>query len=212
MIKRISFLVFSLLLVFSGLATPVLAEEEPPMIFDTGKGYLGGCCLTDKTTWTLDEDLEIKLFQIWYNWDANEREVGFTVKKDGEEFLTGTATRSGCDIYQKNWCNGDLKVDKVFPKGNYELTVDKRKQCSIPDGNGTIRLYGNKTDKSIGKESTATPGTTETPALTPSTQIQPATTLPATTLQKCPTLRCYPIIGVLVLFNIITLFFLFRKR
>ncbi|HPD45160.1 MAG TPA: hypothetical protein PK131_03205, partial [Candidatus Woesebacteria bacterium] len=93
MIKKISFLVFSLLLGFASLTTSVLAEDQPPMIFDTGKGYLGGCGLTDKTTWTLDEDLEIKLFQIWYNWDANEKEVGITVKKDGEEFLTGTATR-----------------------------------------------------------------------------------------------------------------------
>ncbi|MBP8591072.1 hypothetical protein KBI33_01225 [Candidatus Shapirobacteria bacterium] len=206
MIKKISLLVFSLLLGFAGLTTSVLAEEEPAMIFDTGKGYLGGCGLTDKTTWTLDEDLEIKLFQIWYNWDANEKEVGITVKKDGEEFLTGTATRSGCDIYQKNWCNGDLKMDKIFPKGNYELTVDKKKQCAIPDGNGTIRLYGEKLG-AVENEPTITAAPTTTPTIVSSLPAQSATAP-----QKCSAGWCYPVLGILVFSNLITLFLFFRKK
>lgn len=207
MIKKISFLVFSLLLGFASLTTSVLAEDQPPMIFDTGKGYLGGCGLTDKTTWTLDEDLEIKLFQIWYNWDANEKEVGITVKKDGEEFLTGTATRSGCDVYQKNWCNGDLKVDKIFPKGDYELTVDKKRQCAIPDGNGTIRLYGTKTNASISEESTITTAPTATPTLVSSPMARSATTP-----QKCSCGWCYPAVGLLVISNFLALVFIFRKK
>jgi hypothetical protein len=194
MIKKISFLVFSLLLGFASLTTYVLAEDQPAMIFDTGKGYLGGCGLTDKTTWTLDEDLEIKLFQIWYNWDANEKEVGITVKKDGEEFLTGTAMRSGCDVYQKNWCNGDLKIDKIFPKGNYELIVDKKKQCAIPDGNGTIRLYGEKLG-AVESEPTITVIPTEITPTAVVTQIS-LPIQPVVASQKCSSGWCYPVLGI----------------
>lgn len=140
-----SFLLTLFSLIFfliSSLFTPALAVETPALLYDSSDHYLGACSLTDKTTWVLEEDLNVSLFQIWYNWEVGETEVTFTLNKDGQEFLSGKVTRTNCDAYQKNWCNGDLGVNKVFPKGSYELKVAQAKQCAIPSGNGTVRLYG----------------------------------------------------------------------
>lgn len=139
-------ILFLLVLIFYFGISPVGAQELPPQIFDTSNHYLGGCGFTAKTTWELAESLQVEVFQIWYRWEEGEQEVGFVLNKDGEEFLTGKVMRSQCDPYQKSWCNGDLKVEKVFGPGEYELTVENARVCAIPDGNGTVRLYGTKAE------------------------------------------------------------------
>jgi len=212
MIKKIIQLIF-LFCLFVWMAAkdfnPVLAQESLTLIYDTSNHYLGTCGLTDKTTWTLEKDLEVKLFQIWYNWDAGETQVGFTLKKDGQAFLAGIATRSQCDPYQKSWCNGDLKVEKTFTEGTYELKVDKRKQCAIPNGNGTVRLYGLET-----ASLTPQPTITIIPTIISAAATTVPTILPSQPpmIQKCSCQWCYPAAGFLVLSNLLTLVFLLRKK
>lgn len=123
------------------------AEEVPVLLFDSSNHYLGACQQTSESTWTLDKDLNVILFQIWYNWLANETELDFTVTKDGQEFLSGTATRTTCDTYQKNWCNADLVVNIPFPAGTYTTKVSNPRQCLVPGGTGAVRLYGPKVEE-----------------------------------------------------------------
>ena len=132
----------SLMLLSLPSSKPIYAADE--MIYDTSDHYLGGCGKTDTTTWTLEEDLSVTTFQIWYYWQSGEGPVGFTLKKDGGDFATGKLTRAQCDPYQTSWCNGDLVINKTFPKGSYVLKLDNKSQCAIPSGNGTVRLYGSK--------------------------------------------------------------------
>ncbi|MDP2873817.1 MAG: hypothetical protein Q8N84_00760 [bacterium] len=123
------------------------AEEVPVLLFDSSNHYLGACQQTDASEWILDKDLPVTLFQIWYNWLPSETELEFTVTKDGEDFLSGTATRTACDTYQKNWCNADFVANLTFPKGTYTTKVDNARQCLVPTGTGVVRLYGSNVEE-----------------------------------------------------------------
>lgn len=134
----------------------IQAQTTDTLIFDSSNHYLGACGYTDTTTFTLDKELDVSLFQVWYYWNSGEGPLAFTVKKDGADFLSGELTRSSCDPYQTSWCNGDLRVNKPFPTGSYEVKVANARKCAIPGGNGTVRLYS---------LATATPTSTNTPTI-----------------------------------------------
>src|SRR4030067_2346007 len=135
--KFILFVFVTLLLIF----TAKISTAAETMIFDSTDNYLGGCQLTNKSEWELKEDLDVAKFQLWYNWDAGETSVPVTVNKDGDEFAKFDVTRSQCDPYQKQWCNGDYIINKLFSKGKYTTEIPKTKQCLKPGGTGTVRLY-----------------------------------------------------------------------
>lgn len=118
------------------------SAAAPVQIFDSSNHYLGACSLTSESVWTLEKDLEVTTFQIWYSWNAGETEVGFTITKDGERFAEGAATRSACDPYQKQWCNGDYAMNRTFPAGTYTVKVAENRVCLVPGGTGATRLYG----------------------------------------------------------------------
>jgi hypothetical protein len=136
--KILMFLTIMFVLAFSGKAAAL-----DPMVFDSTDNYLGGCQLTDTSTWTLTEDLNVTTFQIWYNWAQGETTLPITVTKDGGEFATFTATRGACDPYQATWCNADYALNKVMPKGTYATKIENKKQCLKPGSTGTVKLYGN---------------------------------------------------------------------
>ncbi len=121
------------------VTTPAATQK---LIYDTTSNYIGACSLTDSAAWTLDKDMQVTMVQFWYSWQANETELAFTIYKDGQEFLKGTAKRTNCDTYQKNWCNADYNISKVFPAGSYTSKVGKVSQCLQPGKTGTVRLYG----------------------------------------------------------------------
>jgi hypothetical protein len=118
------------------------------MILDTTGGYLGACQHTDTASWRLDKALQVSLLQAWYNWASGESSITYTLKKDGADFASGTMVRADCDPYQGNWCNGNYKIEKEFPPGNYELKVSSAKMCLEPGGTGAVRIYGKETGAS----------------------------------------------------------------
>ncbi|MFA5746576.1 MAG: cohesin domain-containing protein [Candidatus Paceibacterota bacterium] len=126
----------------SSAAAPAAAQK---LIYDTTSNYIGACSLTDSAAWTFDKDMQVSMVQFWYNWQAGETDLDFTIYKDGQEFIKGTAKRTGCDTYQKNWCNADYNVSKVFPAGSYTSKVSKASQCLQPGKTGTVRFYGTDT-------------------------------------------------------------------
>ena len=119
-----------------------LPPAAQQLIYDTTSNYIGACSLTDSAAWTFDKEMQVSMIQFWYNWQAGETELDFTIYKDGQEFVRGTAKRTGCDTYQKNWCNADYNINKVFPAGAYTSKVSKASQCLQPGKTGTVRFYG----------------------------------------------------------------------
>lgn len=199
------------LLVYIFTAGQAAAQESEVQIFDSTDHYLGACQQTDKAEWTLDKDLEVTTFQIWYNWLADEKEFDFVLNKDGDEFIAGTVTRTTCDTYQKNWCNGDLKVDRTFPAGEYSLTIDNPRMCLKPGGTGAIRLYGpapEPTGEAVVTNSEPIP-TTE-PAMTVAPTVM-------TTAGTCPesTTGCaawlLPALGASGILNLVLIILVLKK-
>ena len=121
------------------------AAAASQMILDTTNNYLGGCALTDTSTWTSDSDMQVARLQVWYSWNTGETTVAYTLKKDGADFSSGTFTRAECDPYQAQWCNGNFDINREFPAGNYELKVANARMCLKPGATGTVRLYGTVT-------------------------------------------------------------------
>lgn len=133
---KIILVAFASVFVFAGTAS-ALGEQ----LFDSTDAYTGACQLTNESTWTLDKDLNVGVFEMWYKWDEGETTLPITISKDGQEFATITATRASCDTYQKTWCNADYAINKMFPKGTYTTKIFNAKQCLKPGGTGAIRLY-----------------------------------------------------------------------
>jgi len=140
--KKIIMLVFffAFLLVVSG---QVKAAET--LVFDSTDHYLGGCQLTDKSEWELKEDLNITKFEVWYNWEQGESTLPVKLFYNGEKLAEFEATRSQCDPYQKQWCNADYEINKLFRKGKYTTEIPNKRQCLKPGGTGAIRLYTDDT-------------------------------------------------------------------
>ena len=203
--------IFVVIFVFMalGLSRSVLtqAQTTDTLIYDTSNHYLGECGYTDTTTFTLDKDLDVSLFQVWYMWNSGEGPLAFTVKKDEVEFLSGDLTRSSCDPYQTAWCNGDLRVNKVFPIGSYEVKVANSRKCAVPSGNGAVRLY---TAQAV----------TPTGIVTPTTYItqQPTVTVvPTVTDTECEVEKdginiIYPVAVISGLLNIGFLILIVKRR
>lgn len=140
--KKIVFAIGLALLVL----VPVAAHGQTnaateTLVFDSSDTYLGACSYTATSTWTLDQELTVSKFQIWYYWQANETELPVTVTKDGAAFATFTATRGSCDPYQASWCNADYAINKALPAGTYSTTIPTAYQCLKPGGTGVVRLY-----------------------------------------------------------------------
>lgn len=154
--KKIMTLVFFFvfLLIVAGQAK---AAEK--MVFDSTDNYLGGCLMTDKSEWKLKKDINVTKFEIWYSWDQGESKLPVKVFLNGEKFAEFEATRSQCDPYQKQWCNADFQINKLFPAGKYTTEIPNKRQCLKPNGTGTVRLIA---DDSAGKKAeppTAVPTT-----------------------------------------------------
>ena len=142
------------------------AGASDVLILDTSNHYTGGCGQTDTSKWTLNSDTQVTVFEVWHNWNSGEQTITFSIKKDGTDFASGTLYRAACDTYQKNWCNADLRINKVFPKGSYIATIPSARMCKDNNGNGVVRLYG---PNAVTQTTTATPTTQPNNAGTSST-------------------------------------------
>jgi hypothetical protein len=163
--KKLIFLLFLIVLLFY----PGNAFAADVLLFDSTNNYLGACQLTDKSEWNLDKELNVSLFQVWYNWDSNETDLPVIVLYEGKEFASFTAKRTNCDTYQKQWCNADFQIGKTFPKGKYETKIPTKKQCLKPGGTGAIRLFGADSSTSQETLATNTPTITQVPTPKPTT-------------------------------------------
>jgi hypothetical protein len=198
--KKIT-IIFLLVLALFVVKSAAIAAEV--MVFDSTNNYLGGCQLTNKSEWELDKDLNISKFQLWYNWDQNETDLPVTIFYEKEKFAEITATRSACDPYQKQWCNADFAINKLFPKGKYSTQIASAKQCLKPGGTGTVRLY---TEEEV-NPTEVTPTKEQKPVeIQPTSVVQPSK--PAIT---CSCLK--PVgIGILVTFIVTSLLFLLLRK
>jgi hypothetical protein len=138
MLRRLSLLIL-FLAAFFAIAPLVKATEV--QFFDSTNNYLGACQLTNKSEWELTEDAQVTKFEVWYSWNQGETTLPVKLFFDGEKFAEFEATRAACDPYQKQWCNADYQITKLFPKGKYTTEIPNSRQCLKPGGTGAIRLY-----------------------------------------------------------------------
>jgi len=171
------FLFLFAILIFA--SSPTKAADT--LVFDSTDNYLGACQLTDKSEWTLTNDINVTTFQVWYNWNQGEVSIPVKLYKDGVIFAEFNAGRNGCDPYQRQWCNADFAINKVLPKGKYTTQIPNARQCLKPNGTGAIRLYSSETIAQVESlvAPIATPSSTviATPSPTPVTN-QPITPIP----------------------------------
>lgn len=151
--KKIILAVAFLLWLFAAVKTVYAVDT---LVFDSTNHYLGGCQLTDKSEWELQEDLNVTKFQLWYSWSQGETKLPVSIFRNGEKFAEIETTRAECDPYQKQWCNASFMINKLFPKGNYSTEIPNKRQCLKPGGTGTVLLYGNK-ETTIIREPSPTP-------------------------------------------------------
>ena len=175
-------IVVSVFLFFLLLINVNQIQAAEKLIFDSTNNYLGGCQLTDKSEWELNEDLNVSKFQIWYQWNANETSLPVKVFLDGKEFAEFDAVRSACDPYQKQWCNADYAINKLFPKGKYTTQIPDSRQCLKPGGTGTIRLYDE--DAIVTQQPTA--AVTKQTETKENTQVKPTTIISSKQPTTCP--------------------------
>jgi hypothetical protein len=153
--KKIISLVFFFAFLLAVVGQTKAAET---MVFDSTDNYLGACLLTDKSEWELKEDINVTKFEVWYSWDQGESTLPVKLFLNGEKFAEFEATRSQCDPYQKQWCNADFQINKLFPAGKYSTEIPNKRQCLKPGGTGAIRLFAE--DSAVKKEEPAAEATT----------------------------------------------------
>ena len=130
-------------------------DSSLTMIYDNTENYLGGCGKTDSTSFTLTKDMGVVLMQIWYTWGSSEKNVSFTLTKDGSAFASGVFTKT--TECQWTWCNGNYTINKTFSKGStYTVTLGNANMCQDPKSRGSVRLFG------VVKSSAETSGKTDT--------------------------------------------------
>lgn len=142
--KAIVAVVFLLTIVFTGQV-----KAADVLYFDSTDHYLGACQLTNKSDWELKDDTSVSIFEIWYSWNQGETTLPVKLFFNGEKFAEFEATRGSCDPYQKQWCNADYQINKLFPKGKYSTEIPNARQCLKPGGTGAVRLYVN--DSAVSK-------------------------------------------------------------
>jgi len=150
--KIIAFFTIIFLATLLFLAPPQISAADK-LVFDSTDNYLGACQLTNKSEWTLLEDIEVSTFQIWYSWNQDETVLPVKVYKDNTLFAEFDAIRSSCDTYQKQWCNADYAINKTFPKGTYSTLIPNIRQCLEPGGTGAVRLYVNDVETAVAESS-----------------------------------------------------------
>ena len=208
MVKNITTL-FILLAFFILGASQGLAAEV--MFFDSTNNYLGACQLTNKSEWELKEDENVTKFEVWYSWNQGEINLPVKLFLNGEKFAEFEAVRSSCDPYQKQWCNADFMINKLFPAGKYSTEIPNSRQCLKPGGTGAIRLYKSE------DEVEPTSSQTDVPTITmvPTTIVaQPTVKNTPTTVNVCSCNRNEILIGAATTSGVVSLLIsiLLRKR
>lgn len=196
-----------LALSFLSVLLPNKSLAADKMVFDSTNNYLGGCQLTDKSEWTLKEDLNVTVFEIWYKWNQGETKLPVIITKDGVEFASFEATRASCDPYQSQWCNADYTINKLFPKGTYSTKIPNARQCLKPGATGAVRIY--IADTSVSP--LASPVITKAISPTPTLTLTPTPSLPLVT--QCAKCSCNSLatVGVTAVASFVV-FMLIRKR
>ena len=102
------------------------------------------CGTTATSSFTLDREAFVTRFSTWYQWNANETSVGFTLRKGGPQVLQGNFQRGACDVSQSSWCTGEIAVNQWWTAGQYDLTVNQPRVCanSGSANQGFVTVFG----------------------------------------------------------------------
>jgi hypothetical protein len=119
----------------------VQQPSTPTVVSDNGN--TGGCSYTDRSTFKLNKPVGVSQLVIWYNWEANEASVSYSLTDNSGYVLRNNAfVRGECDPYQKSWCNGADETNIDLSPGNYTVILTKGRMCqnSGSGGNGMVKV------------------------------------------------------------------------
>ena len=125
------------------IAQPSGAQGGPALkLFDNWN--TGGCAFTDTATLDLDRPIHLDRLDLWINWRAGERSVGYRVFLNGQDLGGGQLQRAECDPYQAAWCTGTDRPDAQLAPGHYIIRIDHAALCQNggSGGAGFIRAWG----------------------------------------------------------------------
>lgn len=103
------------------------------------------CSFTDTATFSLERDVMVTRIRTWYSWDQAEESIPYTLTSGTKTVSSGQLIRKDCDPYQRQWCiAADFSFNKPLEKGDYTLTVPKKKICqnSASGNKGFIFVWG----------------------------------------------------------------------
>ena len=111
----------------------------------------GGCGLTDTATLDLAAPIHLARVSLWYNWQAGERGVNYSVSSGRRQVGGGTLTRGSCDPYQSAWCEARDTLGVDLDPGRYRFQLDSARLCQNggSSGAGFIKAWGYATAGSV---------------------------------------------------------------
>ena len=88
---------------------------------------------------------------LWYNWQAGERGVNYSVSSGRRQVGGGTLTRGSCDPYQSAWCEARDTLGVDLDPGRYRFQLDSARLCQNggSGGAGFIKAWGFATAGSV---------------------------------------------------------------
>lgn len=137
------------------VSEPIPYLDELKQEIETGEEFeelysnsnIYACGHTDTSEFSLEEEVFVSKIRVWYQWESNETELGFTLKKGDALVFEGVLEKDGCDPYQTSWCGASYYPNQKMSAGEYVLTTDNARVCqnSGTNGNGMYTIYGKKT-------------------------------------------------------------------
>jgi len=128
---------------------PAPAPEATPTVAIYDNWNKQTCRRTHRAAFTIPDGAgpPTKLV-IWYNWRAGETTAKGRLA-DGDSRSIGQLVfqRGGCDVNQRNWCEGIAEIDLELDPGDYMVRMNRSRLCTNDEAerNGFIRVMAEGT-------------------------------------------------------------------
>jgi hypothetical protein len=129
------------------LLLAVAGSAQPPggggqMLFENWNP--NSCGYTESSRFTLRTPAHVDRIELWYNWQAGENSVPYSILGGGRSLRSGTLRRGSCDPYQAAWCAAGDAVNLDLGAGTYVVRTGRSRVCQNGSSGaaGFIHVFG----------------------------------------------------------------------